>query len=117
MTSDIETFEAMQREQGLEKVYGLDNVVQWLPWADAARMGVVELYGAKFALLDPNTYSEFDELKGGTQLDLEREFQAAYLAIEQAGSYEAYIALDYDIWGGDFVPAILIGHDEAAGGL
>lgn len=29
--ADVAAFEAMQNAQGFAKVYGLDNVAQWLP--------------------------------------------------------------------------------------
>lgn len=114
--ADVAAFDAMQRAQGLEKVYGLDDVVQWLPWQDAARLGLSHLFAAKAALLDPG--SKEPELKLGGQIEFERDLQKAFSAVDSAESYEAYRASDDSIWDGDFVPAVLIGHAvESVGGL
>lgn len=76
---------------------------------------MAELFAARSALLDPMTYTTDPEFKLGEQKEFEHDVQAAFLAIDNATSYADYIALDNDIWAGDFVPAVLVGHADVGG--
>lgn len=45
----VAIFERAQRDQGLEKVYGLDGVPQWVNWRDVERKKVIDNYAKVIA--------------------------------------------------------------------